>query len=109
MAAFGRLEDDVGIQRRGPATHGNILLSAGIDARLVAAAILGLQQANDPVVFELLADRPHQNRAHQTPPNGWSVEIKPESVAWIDQARPCAHRWRFPGPMPDTYRVGYND
>src|SRR3954466_5434601 len=62
------------------------MFGARVDARLEPAAALGLQQTDDSVVFELLADGPHQNRTHQTPPTSWNGKIKRESLTWINQA-----------------------
>ena len=68
-AALLRQQHEVGIQRRGPGPDRQVLLDAGVHAGLVLPAELGVQQADNAVVFELLADRPHQNRAHRAPPN----------------------------------------
>ena len=71
MAALQRQQHEVGIQRRRAGADRRVLLGARVDAGLVLAAELRLQQADDAVVLELLADRPHQDRAQRTPPNGW--------------------------------------
>src|SRR5689334_24119816 len=69
--AIRGLKHDVGIYRGRPDRHRHGLLRARIDSRLELAFELHLQQADYAVVLELLADRPHQDRAHQTPPNDW--------------------------------------
>jgi CheY-like chemotaxis protein len=105
MPALGRLQDEVGIHSRRPAPHRDILFSPRIDSRLETAPVLSLQQSDYTIVFKLLADRPHQNRAHQTPPSDWKVEIKPKILAWISQG----HGWAFVfGLVPETSLVSYN-
>ena len=65
VAALLRGQHEVRKHRRGTGADGRVLLVAGVHARFVLAPPFGLQQANNAVVLELLADRPHEDRAHQ--------------------------------------------
>ena len=60
-------------------------------------------------MLELLADRPHQNRAHQAPPSNWiSPESKhAESVALVFHDGPGAHT--SGRAIPAELSVGYNN
>jgi hypothetical protein len=44
---------------------------ARIHPSFVFPAKLGMQESNDAVMLQLLADWPHENRTHRTPPNDW--------------------------------------
>jgi hypothetical protein len=57
-------EHDVGIIRRGAAPDGCILLLTRVDANLVAATETVLEQADNAIVLELLANRPHKDWTH---------------------------------------------
>src|SRR5204862_1566308 len=81
MAPFRRLQNEIGIRRRRPGPHRHILFSSGIDTGLETAPVFSLQQANDSIVLQLLADRPHQDGAHQMPPNRCKIGMKRESLA----------------------------
>ena len=105
MTTLRRLKDDVGVHGGGPAADGDILFGAGIDSCLKSAAVFGLEEADYTIVLELLADRPHQNRAHRTPPTDCKVENKRESLAWIDRV-PGRHLQTWSSGRPN--RVGYN-
>lgn len=58
-AALGRLKDKVGKNGRVSRGHRDRLYGARIDARFEFSLELRLQQTDDPVVLELLADGPH--------------------------------------------------
>ena len=62
-------QNDVRVCGGWTCTDRRILLSAGIDTRLVFPPELGLQKADNAIVLQLFADRPHENRAHRAPPN----------------------------------------
>src|SRR5262249_15912859 len=70
-AALLGQQHKIRIDRGLPGRDGRVLLHARIDARFVLTTPLALQQPDDAVVLELLADGPHKNRAHHAPPNGW--------------------------------------
>ena len=59
------VHDQVWIARGDARADGGVLLVAGIGAHVVLAAQLGLKQANDAIVFQLLANRSHEDRTHQ--------------------------------------------
>jgi len=63
---LGRMEDQVGIPRRRTGPNGSDLLLPGIDRDVVLPLVLRLQQANHPIMLELLAHRPHEDGAHKT-------------------------------------------
>ena len=60
-----------------------ILLGAGVDADFELPLVLARQQADDPVVLELLPDRPNEDRAHLAPPK----ERTPQNDAILYQRR----------------------
>src|SRR5687767_1832832 len=60
------MEDQIGIPRRRPRPNGSDLLLPGIDRDVVLPLVLRLQQANHPIMLELLAHRPHEDGAHRT-------------------------------------------
>jgi hypothetical protein len=62
-AALGRLQHEVRKPRRRAIPHGHRLLVAGVDGHLELSLVLRLEQANDPIVLELLADGPHEDWA----------------------------------------------
>ena len=66
MSALGRREDEIRIEGRSARPDRDILLPGRIDADLVAPPKPGLQLTNDAIVFQLFADRPHQNRAQRS-------------------------------------------
>ena len=59
------LQHEVWVPRR-RTSDGRVLLMARVDDDFEFSLIFCLQQANDAVVLELLADRPHENWAHTT-------------------------------------------
>jgi len=59
----GRLQHQVGVPRRLGAANRGRLLGARIDGDLELSLVFRLQQANDPIVLELLADGPHEDWA----------------------------------------------
>ena len=75
MATLQRGEDDVRIDSRRTCADRRRLLSSHIDADFITPAEFGLKKSDDAVVLELFADRPHQYRAHSTPP---AVELAQE-------------------------------
>ena len=81
VAAVLRQQHEVGIERGRAGADRHVLLDAGVHPGLVLPAELAVQQADDAVVLELLADRPHQNRTQRTPPNGWISTIKRRILA----------------------------
>jgi hypothetical protein len=82
VATLQRSEDDIGVDGRRTCADRRRLLRSDIGADFIAAAKFGLKKSDDPVVLELFADRPHQYRAHSTPP---AVELAQEPK-W------CRHR-----------------
>src|SRR5204863_4884706 len=66
VTSLGRLHDKVRVQSGGPAPDRDVQFSSGVDPYFKTAPIFGLQQADDTIVLELLADRPHQDRAQET-------------------------------------------
>src|SRR5262245_21811284 len=63
-AALEGIQNHVGVHRSGGGGHRDILLGAGVDGCVVLSPVFGLQQADDAVVLELLADWSHQDGAH---------------------------------------------
>jgi CheY-like chemotaxis protein len=105
MTPFGRLQDEIRVQGGGTAPDRDVQFSSGVDPDLETAAIFGLQEADDTIVLELLADRPHQNRAQEVPPTCCKVKIKRESLAWINQV-PRLSRRTWSGARIN--HLGYN-
>ena len=64
-AAILRREHDIRINGRGACTYGAVLLGTRVDSYVETAAKPGLEKADDPVVFELLPDRPDEDGAHE--------------------------------------------
>ena len=62
-ASIGGLQDDIRKQWGRRRTDRHRLFHARIDADLEFLLVLRLKQANHPVVLQLFADRPHQDRA----------------------------------------------
>ena len=63
-ASIGGHQHDIRIHGRRTAPDDCVLFLTGIDSNLKSSSKTGLQQADDAIVFELLADGPHQNRTH---------------------------------------------
>src|SRR5204863_3108975 len=95
MAALGRAEDEIRIDRGRRSADRRILLVPGVDRCLVLTPPLCLQQPDNPVVLELLADRPHQDRAQRRLPNDRKSKIKPLSLTRIHQALPRSNTSRL--------------
>src|SRR5262249_48334521 len=57
------LQDQIGIPGRRAAAHRRRLLVAGVDCDVELSLVLRLEQANDPIVLELLAHGPHEDWA----------------------------------------------
>jgi hypothetical protein len=51
------------------------LLRPGVDADVEATAKLGLQEADDPVVLELLPDWPDEDGAHELATITWIMRV----------------------------------
>ena len=68
-AAIEGVQDQVGKNDGSARAHGDVLLGSRVDPGLILPPVLRLQQTNNAVVLELLADWPDQNRAHLAPPN----------------------------------------
>lgn len=64
-------EDDVRKHCLGARADRGVLLHSRVDTDLEATAKLGLQKADDPVVLELLADRPDEDGAHENGTITW--------------------------------------
>ena len=64
-SAVGGLQHEVRVPRRRPHEHGDRLLVAGIDRNLEFSLVFRLQQTNHPVMLELLANGPHEDRAQR--------------------------------------------
>ncbi len=60
---LGGVQDQVRIPRRGRRSDRRSLFVSGIDGNLELPLVLGLQQADHPIVLELLADGPHEDGA----------------------------------------------
>ena len=71
VSAIRRREDDVRINCCSAAANGAVLLGARIYANIEATAKAGLKEAYDAVVFELLADRPDEDGAHEIATITW--------------------------------------
>ena len=61
--AAALLQDEVRIPGRRSRPDGGRLFVADVDGDVELSLVLRLQQANDPIVLELLADRPHEDGA----------------------------------------------
>jgi hypothetical protein len=62
------VEHQVGVERRRTTANRGVLLGSRVDIHVVPAPALGLQQTDDTIVLELLADWPDQDGAHRAPP-----------------------------------------
>jgi len=82
-SAFCGIEYGVRVHSLRANADTGILLGAGVDADLELALVLARQQADDPVVLELLPDRPNEDRAHLAPPK----ERTPQNDAILYQRR----------------------
>jgi hypothetical protein len=71
MTAIRRHQDEVGVERRRTNAHRRVLFVARVHPGVELALELRVQQPDQPIVLELLADGPHQNRTQQAPPNDW--------------------------------------
>jgi hypothetical protein len=65
VGAIARLQNQIGVRGRSTRPDGDRLLVAEIDPDVEFSLVLRLQKANDPIVLELLADGPHEDRAQQ--------------------------------------------
>src|SRR5262245_46341783 len=70
-AAILRRKHHVGKHRRRTRSNRCVLFRTGVDADIEATAKLGLEKTDDPVVFELLADRPYEDGAHEIATITW--------------------------------------
>ena len=70
-------QQEIGIHRDGTDLDGGVLLGSGIDRDVVFSFVAGLQDPDDTIVLELLANRPHEYRAHWTS----GIENKPDNIA----------------------------
>jgi len=59
MSTVLRKEHQIRVNRRRTGPDGYVLFGARIHAHFVPTAVLPLQESNNAVVLELLADRPH--------------------------------------------------
>ena len=66
VAPVGRRQDEIGKDLHLSDPHRHRLVLADVGDDVVAALEPDLQQPDDTVVLELLADRTHQNRTHET-------------------------------------------
>jgi predicted CoA-binding protein len=73
VGTIGRLQNQIGVRRRGPRPDGNRLLIAEIDPDIEFSLVFRLQKANHPIVLELLADGPHEDWAQQNLRNARTV------------------------------------
>jgi hypothetical protein len=64
VAAIGGRHDQVGVDRRGTGANRRVLFGAGIDTYFKATPVSRLEQPNNPIVLELLANRSHEDWAH---------------------------------------------
>ena len=99
----GRQEDHVWIVCRGAAPDGGILLLTRIDAYLVAAAKTGLQQADNAIVLELLADGPHKDWTHTASQGVVNPDQTRKSNTNISSEKFCAAGAQN---QPDSVRPG---
>src|SRR3989442_9985695 len=100
MAGVLRREHPTRTNRRGACADGTVLLVPRVDARLVLAPPLGLKQANNSFVLELLADRPHQDRAQRrlqtTQKKDETPKCNMRSVKRCRSRRARLQYWRCP-------------
>jgi hypothetical protein len=68
--SFRGVKDEVRVPRRRTDRHRRSLLVTRIDRDVELSLVFRLKQTNDPIVLELLADRPHEYWAQTTPPRG---------------------------------------
>jgi hypothetical protein len=68
MTALLRQKDEIWIKSGRTRSNGRVLLGTGVHARFELPAKLALQEADDPVMLELFADRSDENRTHRAPP-----------------------------------------
>ena len=61
--AAALLKDEVRVPGQRTRPDGRRLLVADVDGDVELSLVLRLEQANDPIVLELLADRPHEDGA----------------------------------------------
>jgi hypothetical protein len=74
-AAVWRQEHDVGVNGVRSAAYCTVLLSPGVDPHIETTAKLGLEEADDPVVFELLPDWPDEDGAHKLATITWMLRL----------------------------------
>lgn len=70
VAAIGRREDQVRKNLNLADPYGHGLIFADVHDDIVTALEFGLEQANDAIVLQLLANRANQYRTHVTSPRG---------------------------------------
>lgn len=66
LATLERRQDEVGKQVRGAGADRDVLFGSWIDAGFETTPTLGLEEADDAVVFELFSNRSNEDRAHRT-------------------------------------------
>ena len=70
-----RCQHDIRINSRRPSSDGGVLLHAWVDTDVEATAKLGLENTDDPVVLELLSDRPDEDGAHENGTITWITPV----------------------------------
>src|SRR5437868_8400202 len=64
-SSFGGIQHQIGeYHRSGRRADRHVLLGSRIDARIELSLQLGLEEPDQPIVFQLLADRPYEDGAH---------------------------------------------
>jgi hypothetical protein len=79
LASILGRQHDVGKDRRGTRTDRDILFGAGVDRGIETTAKPGLEKADDPVMLQLLADRPYEDGAHEIATITWIAAYFPLS------------------------------
>jgi hypothetical protein len=71
LAPLLRGEDHVGIDGGGAGAYRGVLLGSRVDSRIETTAKLCMEEADDAVVLQLLADRPDEDGAHEIATIAW--------------------------------------
>ena len=81
-ATIGGVKHEIRKQWGWTGADGHVLFSARVHPGVVLATEFRMEQADQAVVLQLLANWPNQNRAQRAPPSDWiAVKIKPEILA----------------------------
>jgi hypothetical protein len=81
-ATIGGQKHEIRKQMGRTGANRHVLLGARVHTGVVLTTEFGMEQADQAVVLQLLANWPNQNRAQRAPPSDWiAVTIKPEILA----------------------------